>query len=139
MLLQLFRSSRAAGRAVPAAGFQWALLLLLVFAHGSAQWHLLAEQHHVCPVHGEVVDGRSPESDHGPGDHATALGTHHAPVADHHCDIAAQLLRSARPETPAAVVVTDRTGAAAPALAPADAAPQRAVLSFAPKHSPPTL
>jgi hypothetical protein len=115
----------------------WSVLLLLLFAQGSAQVHMLVGHHHVCPAHGEVVDGdaRQPHGDS--HDVAHSLSAGQPPVPDHHCAVAAHLLRSARTANPVALAVARVPALAPPARSLAADDQQISILSFAPKHSPP--
>jgi hypothetical protein len=124
----------------------WLTLWLLLGAQGAAQWHLVAERHGVCAAHGELVD--SP--DHHASETHTASTSAADPrgagssnqkrgTADHHCAIAASLLRAARQEGPPnvqGVLTVAPQEWTSPALA---ILPQQITLfRIAPKNSPPS-
>lgn len=115
------------------------MLLLLLFAQGSAQLHMLVEHHHVCAEHGEIADGDAPQSEGRAHDEASALSAGRPPVPDHHCAVAAHLLQPARTAKSVALGVVPVAALATPARSLPAGAQQIAILSFAPKHSPPTL
>jgi hypothetical protein len=121
-----------AGRLRPAA--LHAALLALVFAQVLGGFHLLREQHAICPEHGEIVEGVA--ADH----HHPAPGT--SIVADHdthHCAIAAALGQAAPTRNGPVLVVTAVVHETATHLpAPPLNATGVPLLRYAPKTSPPS-
>jgi hypothetical protein len=124
----------------------WLTLSLLLGAQGVAQWHLVAERHGVCAAHGELVD--SPDH-HASESHTASTSAADSPgagssnqksgTADHHCAIAASLVRAARQEDPPnfqGVLTVAPLEGTSPALAILP--PQVTLFRIAPKNSPPS-
>jgi hypothetical protein len=124
----------------------WLTLSLLLGAQAAAQWHLFAERHRVCAAHGELVDS---DDHHASESHTASTSAADSPgagsskaqpeTADHHCAIAASLLRAARQEISPniqGVLTVASLGWTAAALAILP--PKIALFRIAPKNSPPS-
>jgi hypothetical protein len=116
----------------------WAVLLLVAGAQVAAQCHLIFERHGICAEHGELVDLDPAQTPAPAPEYASeSLAAVHPPQPDHHCAIATALLRAARH------AAVDHSPIAGASVAREDLRPfaiiplQIAILSLAPKHSPP--
>jgi hypothetical protein len=125
-------------------GFALVALVLLLGLAGAGQsasyLHLLTARHEVCAEHGEIADVApgTPAFVPLPSDGRPSFATSRFEVeGDHHCFATAGRRESAQaaPTAPTSAFVLAEQPAPREAAAPRPT--PRAILEFAPKHSPP--